>query len=842
MTSGQDYLDQLSAMQGTYPALAADMIARGWQVVWATVNQDGDWTPLKDTTGGKAAFPQNRPMPPGSLSRIAFRPPPGVVIIDVDHYDYKLGWHTIERAEEKLGTLPATWKVSARGAHDNSGRYLFRSAVDFKDSALAAFADPETGATCVEVVRTGHRFSWAPGDYNPKTGTQVLCYGPGGQASMLPRPEELPELPPEWQAYLNDPPRAGTPQLPPVDTDVPKWWLLLPNNSMAHRDQLRDLAFEMLVCHCPPEEIQAELMRISSAEDLSRPWTPASLAGLTDANSQGKVAEIHVRWAEDRARLPASEAWLELAPRLARHEWEVAQEIASSPNRALVVSQGLVQGAGDISEEDFATGRFTVDTVLKTVIAGDHQFEADGTDDQSLAEAVLDRMQGARYCADSGQWVVWGQSKWAEVPGDLLSWVIAHLAKNMPVGTAKPDEDDPNAALLKRQFRNWAYLRSSSGSSAVASKARALLMLPGQHELSISRADLDANPYVVWGGGRCWDIRASIHAIVEDRESLGEAHLKTAECAPQEMPIPGFWSLVSAILPDPASREFWLDMMARGLVGVQSKRTVPLAVGETGMGKTLLLERLPYGNYIAPVSGQDLLGGGDREEARRFHVLVGCRMPVIDEGISDSRYTLGRLKKLTSGGSRLPARGIFGREYEFKPVHTLVFLVNPEEEPKYTDDAVMSRICRVHFNGDAAQVKYVASYYEPGSEMWEQETPGVLAFFIRRAAEILATGSDRGTSFAKPESVKMGQESVAGEQDVVLDWLMQRTVPAQSESEYTLAGTLYENFLEFASRRQESRPSNIAFGRRLTKHGVPVKRPGGQNMRGVRFKQVAFMS
>jgi hypothetical protein len=124
--------------------------------------------------------------------------------------------------------------------------------------------------------------------------------------------------------------------------------------------------------------------------------------------------------------------------------------------------------------------------------------------------------------------------------------------------------------------------------------------------------------------------------------------------------------------------------------------------------------------------------------------------------------------------------------------------------------------------------------------MWEQETPGVLAFFIRRAAQILASGGDRGTSFAKPEGVKAEQEGVAGEQDLVLDWLTQCTEPVTDQEDvrqYTDAGILYENFIAYASKRRESIPSKIAFGLKLTRHHVPVRRPSGRNLRGVKIRQ-----
>jgi hypothetical protein len=836
-----EYHDQLAGIAAVYPQLAEYLSSRGWQPVWALyygtdAKGKPDWRPLSGTTGGKAPFPAAVEMPAGRPVRLAFRPPENVKVLDVDHYGGKLGWHTIERAEEALGLMPATWKVSSRGPEDKSGRYLFRvrEGLNFRDRDFWKFRDPDTGATSLEVVRTDHRFSWAPGDINPRNGQLVECFDPDGNCARLPGVTELPFLPDEWQDFLADAPKPAIPQLKPVDTELAQWWLAVPDSVIGTRDQLARFSFELQLAGLSPEDTLAQLKRVSVALELNSPWLESDLSGLIDANTQEKVARKRAEWAEvSHALWGDRHEARQLAAEMARKAYDQAQLLVNAPDRAALVEQITASPAAYVSDEGIITDADS----FRRVVVGEHEFDPPSGDDQSLAEAALDRINGARYCADSGSWLVWGPVKWAELGNDPLEWIISQLSGLMPYGDPKPDEEDPEGALKKRQYAHRKYLRSAGASAAVARKAKSLLAVPGAHPLSILRADADANPRVLWAGGKCWDITASVNELTEDVASAGQPHLMSAECAPRDMEIPGFRALVNVILPDPVAREFWLDMMARGLLGYQSKRTIPLAVGETKRGKTLLLERLPFGTYLAPLSGQDLLGSGDREEARRLNVLVGRRLPYVDEGISSGKYAMSRLKKITSGGQRLPARGIFGKEYEFRPSHTLVMLVNPEEEPSYTDDAVKERLCRVEFNGDPEAIKRVAAFYDPDTELWEREAPGVLAFFIRRAARIMAEKSDKGTAFAKPESVKVSQDQVAGAQDPVLDWIMQCTEPSRDRGSYTDVGILYENYLAYIKNRPVTRPTGQGFGVALTKHKVDVHRSNGRNLRALKVKQ-----
>lgn len=191
----------------------------GYQPLYCLPNEHRVYVPRKGTTGS-APWPAVMPAPPaGAAYRPAVRLPVGVVALDVDcdrpEQPGKDGWSTLERMAGTLGPLPATYRLTARGPFQRSGRYLFRvpAGVRLTDAPFTA------AGGAVEVIRVDHRFSWAPGDIHPATGTAVVCYDPDGAPLLehgLPHISLLPELPIKW--CNNQPaPISSTGPSPAVD-------------------------------------------------------------------------------------------------------------------------------------------------------------------------------------------------------------------------------------------------------------------------------------------------------------------------------------------------------------------------------------------------------------------------------------------------------------------------------------------------------------------------------------------------------------------------------------------------------------------------------------------------
>lgn len=133
---------------------------------------------------------------------IALRLPGGVYGLDVDAYDAKQGGAALAAAVERLGPLPATWKITSRD-DGVSGIRLFRAALPvgrrWKD-------EPAGHGAGIEAIHFGHRYAVTWPSIHPDTGRKYVIFGPDGVAmdGEVPRLDALPWLPEVWVEALSE--------------------------------------------------------------------------------------------------------------------------------------------------------------------------------------------------------------------------------------------------------------------------------------------------------------------------------------------------------------------------------------------------------------------------------------------------------------------------------------------------------------------------------------------------------------------------------------------------------------------------------------------------------------
>lgn len=177
-----------------------DVTQLGLQAVWCRTREiDGKRSPLPmPGTTGSADFGVVV-APDKNHTRPAFRVPTNAILLDVDRKERGAdGVASLLAAEIDLGLLPDTQRLTAHGFEQKTGRYCFRIPEGMKvdEQFFAQYG----GA--IDVIRTGHRFSMAPGDIHHYTGTCVECYGPDGAVEELLPVSEWPMLPVDWLLEL----------------------------------------------------------------------------------------------------------------------------------------------------------------------------------------------------------------------------------------------------------------------------------------------------------------------------------------------------------------------------------------------------------------------------------------------------------------------------------------------------------------------------------------------------------------------------------------------------------------------------------------------------------------
>lgn len=165
---------------------------------------DAGWSPIPVTGDDKRGIPGgftgcegreveqtdlNRWKRSNSSANIALRLPPGVVALDVDHYDEKRGADTIRSLTERCGPLPPTVVATARDLP--SGKYLYRVPVGTR------LGEKQAGPG-VQIIQHHHRYVvCAPSVHH--TGVVVRWVDEqSGEIVDLPNWDLIPDLPWRW--------------------------------------------------------------------------------------------------------------------------------------------------------------------------------------------------------------------------------------------------------------------------------------------------------------------------------------------------------------------------------------------------------------------------------------------------------------------------------------------------------------------------------------------------------------------------------------------------------------------------------------------------------------------
>jgi hypothetical protein len=181
-------------------------------------------SPPKDTTGEGGAWPSVADCMawadgPEGAGNIALRLPHDVIGLDVDAYDGKLGAWSLTAAEQRYGPLPATWCTTARG-DGVSGIRLYR--------VPEGLAWPgEVGPAC-EIIQHRHRYAVVWPSVHPG-GPTYQWYGPDGQPSGIPDPDQLPALPQAWvDGLTGGREHQATPRNNWTTTQIQHWLITRP--------------------------------------------------------------------------------------------------------------------------------------------------------------------------------------------------------------------------------------------------------------------------------------------------------------------------------------------------------------------------------------------------------------------------------------------------------------------------------------------------------------------------------------------------------------------------------------------------------------------------------------
>ncbi|WP_242115567.1 phage/plasmid primase, P4 family [Sphingomonas lacusdianchii] len=250
--------------------------------------------------------------------------------------------------------------------------------------------------------------------------------------------------------------------------------------------------------------------------------------------------------------------------------------------------------------------------------------------------------------------------------------------------------------------------------------------------------------------------------------------------------------------------------------------------GDGANGKSTLLKAIsdalgPYASHT-PTETLTVRNGGQSNDVAR---LMGARFVTASEADSHQRLNEGFIKQVT-GDEPITARYLYGEFFTFQPVFKLALATNALPAVNGADPALFRRLRLIPFS----RVFSAAEQDKGLGVKLASELPGILAWIVRGAAKWYANG------LTTPAAVLHAGAEFRADSDTVGAYIEDRCELAVGE--VIQASHLFGDYRRFTDNAGREPLNQTAFGRALTRRGIPAEKRGGSAYRvGIKLRSIA---
>jgi putative DNA primase/helicase len=371
--------------------------------------------------------------------------------------------------------------------------------------------------------------------------------------------------------------------------------------------------------------------------------------------------------------------------------------------------------------------------------------QATDTDNAQLVLLASDR--NLLFRAEDGRWTVWDGRKWGN---DAHRGSYVGEALDVVRGIA---ETLDNNTLLKMLARKEGMLKSAAGQRGL------WYVMPNEPGVVQLNEDFDTDSYLLNVANGIVNLRTSQLGPHDKRLRLTK--IAVADYDPKaDM---GEWErFVLWCCSGDAEQAGWLKVaLGQALIGKQQEHMVIFMYGPGKNGKSQLTDaiRLTLGDYGLESTAELLTAKGkDQLHTEMTASLHGARFVTCPEPEKGSYWAASRVKALT-GGDVIRARHLYGREFSFRPSHTLIVHGNYQPEIRDLSMGFRRRMHLVPFTNHVTADMEVRNLGELLAG------PGVLRWLIEGAREFIQLGG-----LATSQRVRAATEEYLNEQDQFSRW------------------------------------------------------------------------
>jgi putative DNA primase/helicase len=262
------------------------------------------------------------------------------------------------------------------------------------------------------------------------------------------------------------------------------------------------------------------------------------------------------------------------------------------------------------------------------------------------------------------------------------------------------------------------------------------------------------------------------------------------------------------------------------MTGSIKEQIMFILYGNGRNGKSVFLETISniLGTYAKTIQASSIMvkqnNGGPNSDIAR---LAGARLVTSSEPNEGLRMDEGLVKQLT-GGDKVVARQLYGKEFEFEPEFKLWLATNHKPIIRGTDDGIWRRIRLIPFTVQIPddQVDKDLKY------KLARESIGILNWAVDGALKWQQHG------LHTPRVIESASEGYREEMDVLSQFVSEA---CDTGTEYTInASQLYKLYKSWAEDNVQYQMSNTKFGREMTNRFKKVHTRAGAIYKGLKVK------
>lgn len=423
-----------------------------------------------------------------------------------------------------------------------------------------------------------------------------------------------------------------------------------------------------------------------------------------------------------------------------------------------------------------------------------------------------------KYSYINNLWYYYTGKVWQEdLTGEVRKMIdtTVEIMKNEPVEVSDDMEEEAKDAILKAWDKHIKRSRSNAGKKAMMDEVKhRLAVLPDEFDKDKTLFNTQ-NGYLSLTDGNLFN-----HEIEKmfTRISTVE-YTDTIDC-PQwdEFIFEIFGGDVELI-------KYVQKAVGYSLTGSTREQSMFILFGNGRNGKSVFLDIVSeiMGSYAMTMQAQTIMvkqtsGNANSDIAR----LKGARLVTSSEPNEGVRLDEGLVKQLT-GGDRVTARHLYGKEFEFEPEFKLWLATNHKPIIRGTDDGIWRRLNLIPFTVQIPDHKVDKNL----THKLRMEMVGILNWCITGCLMWQREG------LKQPKAVADASKEYRNEMDVITRFIEEccETGPGMKIK----ASELFNAYRDWARENNEHDFSNTKFGKEVSKKFHKKKSNGIMIYEGIKL-------